>query len=151
MSSRSTDNGISSGLHSAREVPFLEPVHPGISSSFPNTLPSLVRVEPVGPQSGLAESGNLQNPLKFGVQTTLNFHPQSLPEYHDVLANGVLCNSPSPISATVNIKPTEMIDNQLFSRVGSTGHSIGFREKGMCHGITWHYFFIYAFVSWFGL
>ncbi|XP_044461949.1 protein MEI2-like 4 isoform X2 [Mangifera indica] len=129
VSSRSTDNGISSGLHSAREVPFLEPVHPGIPSSFPNTLPSLVRVEPVGPQSGLAESGNLQNPLKFGVQTTLNFHPQSLPEYHDVLANGVLCNSPSPVSATVNIKPTEMIDNQLFSRVGSTGHSIGFREK----------------------
>ncbi|XP_031282976.1 protein MEI2-like 4 isoform X2 [Pistacia vera] len=129
MSSRSTDKGIGSDLHSARKVSFLKSVHPGISSSVPNTLPSLVRVEPVVPQSGLAESGHSLSPLKFGVQTTSSFHPHSLPEYHDALASGVQCNSPGPISANVNIKPPEIIDNRQFSRVGSNGHSIGFGEK----------------------
>ncbi|XP_044508153.1 protein MEI2-like 4 isoform X2 [Mangifera indica] len=129
MSSRSTDNGIGSGVHSTRKVPFLESVQPGISSSVPNSLPSLVRVDSVVPQSGLAEFDHSLSPLKFGVQTISSFHPHSLPEYHAALVNGAQCNSPGPISANVNFKPPEITDNCQFSRVGSYGHSFGFGEQ----------------------
>lgn len=150
MSSRSTDNGIGSGVHSTRKVPFLESVQPGISSSVPNSLPSLVRVDSVVPQSSLAEFDHSLSPLKFSVQTISSFHPHSLPEYHDALVNGAQCNSLGPISANVNFKPPEITDNCQFSRVGSSGHSFGFGEQGKCHGITWHYLYLcLCFLGWF--
>ncbi|TXG49031.1 hypothetical protein EZV62_024906 [Acer yangbiense] len=129
ISSNSLNNGTVSGIHSAIQASFLESsFHQGISSSVPNSLPSLVRMESVGTHSGLAESGPLQGQLKFDIQNAQTFHPHSLPEYQDGLANGVHCNSPGHVAANVNIKPPEIIDNRQFTRVSSNGCSIGFND-----------------------
>ncbi|KAL0357686.1 UNVERIFIED_CONTAM: protein MEI2-like 4 [Sesamum calycinum] len=97
-----TDNGAMLGSLSTNGgpiSPLLDNVlHPGVSSSVPNGLPSLVRVEP-GNQSSIPESGHLRSHLKFEVQGTPNLHPHSLPEYHDGLANGPSFGSPSNIAA----------------------------------------------------
>ncbi|KAJ4720316.1 Protein MEI2-like [Melia azedarach] len=125
----STDNGIVSGVRSARQSPFVEPAfHLGISSSVPNSLPSLGRMESIGTPSGLAESGHLLGPLKFDIRSTPSPHPHSLPEYHDGLTNGAHCHSSGPMAANINSKPSEIIDSRQLSRVSSNGHSIGFNE-----------------------
>lgn len=127
----STENGIVSSVCSARQGPFVEPAfHVGISSSVPNSLPSLGRMESIGTQSGVAESGHLQGPLKFDIRSTPSLHPHSLPEYHDGLTNGAHCHSLGPMAANINIKPSEIIDNRQLSRVSSNGRSIGFNEGG---------------------
>ncbi|KAL5733858.1 hypothetical protein ACOSP7_031719 [Xanthoceras sorbifolium] len=129
ISSSSLDNGTVSGTHSAIQASFPEsPFHQGISSSVPKSLPSLLRMESFGTQSGLAESGPLQGQLKFDFQNAQTFHPHSLPEYHDGLANAVNCNSPGCVAANVNIKPPEIFDSRQFTRVSSNGCSIGFND-----------------------
>lgn len=148
-SSRITDNCIVSVVPSAIKAPPLEPAfHLGISSSVPNSLSSLVRMESFGTQSALAESGHLQGQLKFGIRSTPSFHPHSLPEHHDGFNNGVRCNSSGTRCANINIKPPEIIDSRHFSRVSSNGHSIGFTEvfgsasNGRCprpgHQYSWN-------------
>ncbi|KAL0385272.1 UNVERIFIED_CONTAM: protein MEI2-like 4 [Sesamum radiatum] len=126
-----TDNGAMLGPLSTNGgpiSPLLDNVlHPGVSSSVPNGLPSLVRVEP-GNQSSIPESGHLRSHLKFEVQGTPNLHPHSLPEYHDGLANGPSFGSPSNIAASMSSRPPEMIDSQQFRRVGSNGQSIELNE-----------------------
>ncbi|KAL0364399.1 UNVERIFIED_CONTAM: protein MEI2-like 4 [Sesamum angustifolium] len=126
-----TDNGAMLGSLSTNGgpiSPLLDNVlHPGVSSSVPNGLPSLVRVEP-GNQSSIPESGHLRSHLKFEVQGTPNLHPHSLPEYHDGLANGPSFGSPSNIAANMTSRPPDMIDSQQFRRVGSNGQSIELNE-----------------------
>ncbi|KAL2253830.1 protein MEI2-like 4 [Sesamum indicum] len=126
-----TDNGAMLGPLSTNGGPInplLDNVlHPGVSSSVPNGLPSLVRVEP-GNQSSIPESGHLRSHLKFEVQGTPNLHPHSLPEYHDGLANGPSFGSPSNIAASMSSRPPDMIDSQQFRRVGSNGQSIELNE-----------------------
>lgn len=130
-SSRITDSCIVSVVPSAIKIPPPEPAfHLGISSSVPNSLPSLVRMESVGTRSAIAESGHLQGQLKFDIRSTPSFHPHSLPEHHDGLNNGIHCNSLGTTGANINIKPPEIIDSRHFSRVSSNGHSIGFTEGG---------------------
>ncbi|THF98088.1 hypothetical protein TEA_012736 [Camellia sinensis var. sinensis] len=75
-------------------VPSWKEFHHGISSSIPNSLPSLVRVELLGNQSGLPEPPLSPGQPKIEFQGTPNFHPYSLPEYQDGLINGAPCNSP---------------------------------------------------------
>ncbi|XP_057485923.1 protein MEI2-like 4 [Actinidia eriantha] len=122
ITSSGMDNGTIPGVHSAIEgttSPFIENLfHHGISSSVPNSLPSLVRV-----QSSLSESGRSQGHLKLEFQGTPNFHPHSLPEYQDVLTNGAPCNSPS-MASNISIRPSERIENRQFCRVSSNGHPI---------------------------
>lgn len=128
-SSRITDTCSVSVVPSAVKAPPTEPAfHLGISSSVPNSLPSLVRMESFGTQSALAEPGHLQGQLKFDIRSTPSFHPHSLPECHDGLNKGVRCNSSGTKGANINIKPPEIIDSRHFSRVSSNGHSIGFTE-----------------------
>ncbi|KAK4413538.1 protein MEI2-like 4 [Sesamum alatum] len=126
-----TDNGTLLGPLSTNGgpiSPLLDNVlHPGVSSSVPNGLQSLVRVEP-GNQSSIPESGHLRSHLKFEVQGTPSLHPHSLPEYHDGLANGPPFGSPSNIAASMSSRPPEMIDSQQFRRVGSNGQSIELNE-----------------------
>ncbi|CAL5368767.1 unnamed protein product [Camellia sinensis] len=96
ITSSGMDNGTISGVHTAiQSPPFMERVfHHGISSSIPNSLPSLVRVELLGNQSGLPEPPLSPGQPKIEFQGTPNFHPYSLPEYQDGLINGAPCNSP---------------------------------------------------------
>ncbi|XP_057773883.1 protein MEI2-like 4 isoform X1 [Salvia miltiorrhiza] len=124
-----TDNGIHGPLstNGGHIGPLLDNVlQHGVSSSVPNSLPSLVRVES-GNQSSIAESGHLRNHPKFELQSQPNLHPHSLPEYHDGLANGPLFGSPSNIAANVNSRPPELIDGQ-FRRISPNGQSIELNE-----------------------
>ncbi|KAE8023783.1 hypothetical protein FH972_009446 [Carpinus fangiana] len=128
ITSGSTDHGTMLGVHCAVHSPSTEAAfHHGISSSVPNSLPSLVRVESVGNQPGLADSGCSPGQLKFDIQGTTNFHPHSLPEYHDGLTNGVHLNSPGRMTANINPSPPEIFDNRQLPRV-SNGHSVELNE-----------------------
>lgn len=135
ITSGSMDHGTMLGVHCAIHSPSTEAAfHHGISSSVPNSLPSLVRVESVGNQPGLADSGRSPGQLKFDIRGTTNFHPHSLPEYHDGLTTGVHLNSPGTMTANFNPSPPEIFDNRQLHRVSSNGHSVELNEAGKCHG-----------------
>ncbi|KAG6426688.1 hypothetical protein SASPL_110915 [Salvia splendens] len=136
-----TENGIHGPLstNGGHIGPLLDDVlQHGVSSSVPNSLPSLIRVES-GNQSNIVESGHLRNHPKFELQSQSNLHPHSLPEYHDGVANGPLFGSPSNIAANVNIRPPEISDGQQFRRITPNGQSIELNEvfgtsgNGSCH------------------
>ncbi|KAM7468803.1 hypothetical protein LguiB_016365 [Lonicera macranthoides] len=133
ITSCSMDDGSILGVHSAIGAPIISPFlenafHHGVSSSVPSSLPSLVRAEAVGNQSSVAHS---PGQLKFDVRATPHFHPHSLPEYHDGLANGNNpCNSPGTMAANISAKPSEKVENQQFCRVGPNGQSTELNEGG---------------------
>ncbi|KAJ9180465.1 hypothetical protein P3X46_008703 [Hevea brasiliensis] len=128
--SNGMDNGTLLGLPSATQAPFLESeCHHGISSSVPNSLSSVLRLESAGNQTGLAEPGCMQGQLKFDFQRTPNFHPHSLPEYHDGLKSVLHCNSPGSMAANMSLKPPERIDNRQSHRIGTNRHSIEFNDR----------------------
>ncbi|KAF8390746.1 hypothetical protein HHK36_025273 [Tetracentron sinense] len=120
------ENGAMQGLHSGMRVP----ISPFMDNTFhhasnvPNGLSSPVRVASVGNPSGLGESSQLGQ-MKFGFQSMSTFHPHSLPEYHDGLANGIPYNSTSTMAdmvANISPRPSEGIDNRHIRGVGSNGH-----------------------------
>ncbi|KAL6969193.1 hypothetical protein U1Q18_028917 [Sarracenia purpurea var. burkii] len=127
ITSSGMDNGTLPGVHSALQAaisPFIDNMfNYGISSSVPNSLTSLVRIESLCNQSSLPESGHSQGQLKTEFQRTPNFNPHSLPEYHDVLTNGAPCNSPG-MAANISARPSERIENRQFCRVSSNGHPL---------------------------
>uniref|UniRef100_A0A5B7BLW2 RRM domain-containing protein n=1 Tax=Davidia involucrata TaxID=16924 RepID=A0A5B7BLW2_DAVIN len=131
ITSSSMENRTILGLHSAIRAPispFLEDIfNHGISSSVPNSLPSLVRVDSVGNQSSLTESGHSRGQLKFEFQGTPNFNPHSLPEHHYGLANSASCNSPG-MATNISARQLERIENRQFGRVSSNGHSVELNE-----------------------
>lgn len=124
--SSSVDNGTILGVHSTVKSPFMESAfHHGISSSVPDTLPSLLSVESVNNQHGLAEPGQAQGPTKIDIRGTPNFHPHSLPEYPDGLNGGVHYSSPA---TNINPNPSERLHG-----IVSNGHSIEFNDGGICN------------------
>ncbi|KAJ4827406.1 hypothetical protein Tsubulata_006461 [Turnera subulata] len=145
----SIENGTISGLPSALKAPFLESrFHHGISSSVPNGLSSLLRVESTGKQAGVNEPSHLQSPLKIDMQATPNLHPQSLPEYHDGLNFGIHSNPLGTRATNINLRPPERIDNRQLSRNPTNGHPVEFNDgvfgsasHGSCslpgHHYTW--------------
>lgn len=138
--SSGVDNGTVISAHGAIHTPPLETAfHHGISSSVPNSLSSLVRIESLGNQSSLTESNHSPGPLKFDIHGTSAFHPHSLPEFYDGLANGVHSNSPSTLSTSINPRPPERIDSRQFCRVNSS--SIELNEKGQSCCYYYYYFF----------
>ncbi|XP_012088718.1 protein MEI2-like 4 isoform X1 [Jatropha curcas] len=125
--SNGIDNGTILGLPSPTQAPFLESeFHHGISSSVPNSLSSFLRVDSTGNQTGVAEPGHTQGQLKFDIQGTPNFHPHSLPEYHDGLKSVV--HSPVGIVTNMSSKPLERIENRQLHRISQNGHSIEFND-----------------------
>ncbi|KAL6319171.1 hypothetical protein AAG906_013844 [Vitis piasezkii] len=144
------DNVSIQDLHSAVRMPigsFVENATSHGSSSVPNTLPSPMRVVSISNEFGLGETSNRLDQMKFGNQSFPNYHPHSLPEYHDNLANAIRYNSSSTIGdMTGHVGPriTEGIDNRHIHRVGSNGHPIelnggafGSSGNGSCpvHGL----------------
>ncbi|KAI4336517.1 hypothetical protein L6164_015034 [Bauhinia variegata] len=96
-----------------------------IPSSLPNTLPSLVRVKPVGNQHGIIAESDSQGKLN-DIRPMSTFHPHSLLEHHDGLSNGAHFNSPDV--AANNLKTQERMDNIQFCQVNSNGNSTGLNE-----------------------
>ncbi|KAB1207707.1 Protein MEI2-like 4 [Morella rubra] len=150
ITSNAIDRGTILGVHSGIHALSVETAfHHAISSSVPNSLPSLVRVESVGNQPGLTESGRSPGQLKFDIGGTTSFHPHSLPEYHDGLSNVVHLNSPGTMTGNINPSPPERFDNRQLRRVSSNGHPIELSEavfrsagNGSCplpgHHYTWN-------------
>ncbi|OWM76281.1 hypothetical protein CDL15_Pgr009927 [Punica granatum] len=69
----STDDGTIMGFQSSMHSSILESAfHPGVSSSVPNSLPSLMRAGSVGSHPGLADSGHSMGHLKFDIRPTQN-------------------------------------------------------------------------------
>lgn len=126
-----TDNGTIRGplpTNGGPIGPLLDNVlQHGVSSSVPNSLPSLLRVES-GNQSSIAESGLQRTHPKFDLQTSSNLHPHSLPDYQDSLANGHPFGSPSNMAANMNSRPQDILDGQQFRRVSSNGQSMELNE-----------------------
>jgi len=144
------DNGPILGAPSAIQAPFLKSaLHHGISSSVPNSLSSLLRVESAGNQTGFAELSHSPSQLKFDIQGAPNFHPHSLPEY-DGLNSGVHCNSPGAMAANINPRPLERIDTRQLARMSSNGNPIEFSEGGKCNEylaevVFYLFFFFFCF------
>ncbi|KAH1053097.1 hypothetical protein GLYMA_08G257400v4 [Glycine max] len=98
----------------------------GVSSSVPNSLPSLVRVKSADNRCEVTESGS-PGQLNFDSQAAPAFHPHSLPEFHDGLANSVH-HIPPEVAANINLKTQERIDNMQFCQVNSNGRFMEFNE-----------------------
>ncbi|CAN4124161.1 unnamed protein product [Withania somnifera] len=98
----------------------------GMSFSVPN---SLLRFGSKGSnQANVGETGHLQSQISFNFRGTSGLRPHSLPQYHDGLSNGACSISSGGISATLNIRSLEAIENQKFSRVGPNGPSVELNE-----------------------
>ncbi|KAL3500957.1 hypothetical protein ACH5RR_035406 [Cinchona calisaya] len=130
----SIDNGTifqSQSASGATVAPFFENVfHQGVPSTAPNGLPSLLRAGSLGNNASGRESVHSQGDMKFDFRGMTNFHPHSLPDYHDGLGNGVSCNSPGHMASNINARASEVIENPQFCRVGSSGHSVELNEGG---------------------
>jgi hypothetical protein len=100
----------------------------GISSSVPNTLPSVIKVKSVGNQCEFTESSS-PGQFNLDTQAALAFHPHSLPERHHVFTNDVPLN-PIEVAAKINLKTQERIDNMQFCQVKSNGPFMDFDECG---------------------
>ncbi|KAF5196619.1 Mei2-like [Thalictrum thalictroides] len=122
-------------LNSAAGAPINSVVENGfrnsISSSIPHSLTSSLRVASAG--SVLCEPNHPLGQMKFGFQGVPNFHPHSLPEYHDSLANGLPFNSPGTLasmSRSISSVPSEVVDIRHMRQVGAGGISRELNEGG---------------------
>lgn len=124
ITSTCMDNGSIQVLHSATRLPVIALTESHQTSSVPNGLPSLARVGSIGKQFGHYEPNLSLDEMKFGNQHP-SFHPHSLPEYHDSLANGLPYNSPSTIAdiaSSVGTKIKDGLDSRHIRGVSSNGH-----------------------------
>ncbi|KAL2329701.1 hypothetical protein Fmac_017282 [Flemingia macrophylla] len=121
--SGSVDGGRIPGVESATCTPTLETAFAhGVSSSVPNPLPSLARVNSINNGCEFTESGS---PCQLKIQAASASHPHALPEYHSGVANS--CISPEA-AANVNLKKQERIDDMQFCHVNSSGPFMEFNE-----------------------
>jgi len=100
----------------------------GVSSSVPNFLPSLARVKSFDNRCEITEHDS-PGQLNFDVQDASAFHPHSLPEFHDGLANNVH-RIPPEVASNINLKTQERIENMQFCPVNSNGRFMEFNECG---------------------
>ncbi|OVA17369.1 RNA recognition motif domain [Macleaya cordata] len=132
ITSSGMENGAVQGLHSAIRAPISQFVengfHHGLSSSVPQSFPSPVRVASIGNQSGIGEPSPSLGQMELGFRGMPSFHPHSLPEYHDGLANGIPYSSSSTMAANISPLTSEELDNRHIRRVGSNAHSIELNE-----------------------
>ncbi|RHN49604.1 putative RNA recognition motif 2, nucleotide-binding alpha-beta plait domain-containing protein [Medicago truncatula] len=98
----------------------------GISSSVPNTLPSLIKLKSVGIQCEITES-SCSGQLNIDRQATLAFNPHSLPECRHSFTNAIPHN-PLEVAADINLKTQDRIDKMQFCQVNSNGPFMDFDE-----------------------
>lgn len=105
----------------------------GNSSSVSHSLTSSMRVASAGNQSVYGEAAQSFGQMKFGFHSMPNFHPHSLPEYHDGLTGGLPFNSSAnltTISGGINSGPSEGHDIRHMRRVSAIGHSRELNDGG---------------------
>ncbi|XP_012090584.1 protein MEI2-like 1 isoform X2 [Jatropha curcas] len=133
IASSCVDNGSTQVFPSAIQSPVGSFVESHRSSSVPNNLPSPVTIASVGKQFGLPELKHSVDEMMFGNSCIPSFHPHSLPEHHDSLANGIPYNSPSSIGGmarSVGSKVTEGINGRHIQGIGSNGHLLELNGGG---------------------
>ncbi|XP_027098705.2 protein MEI2-like 4 isoform X1 [Coffea arabica] len=132
----SMDNGTIFGSQSASGAtvsPFFDNAFHHVVSSAPNSLPSLTRAGSSGNHTRDGESSHSQGEMKLELRSVPNYHPHSLPDYHDGLGNGISCNSPGHMSSNISARPSEMIENTQFCRFGSKGHPVELNDGVFGH------------------
>ncbi|TYI17891.1 hypothetical protein ES332_A07G054900v1 [Gossypium tomentosum] len=95
------------------------------SSTVPINLASPARVSPIGKPLSFREPDHALDEMKFANQGVPSFHPHSLPEYHDSLANGNPFNSSSTIidmASSSSPMMAEGLDNRHIQGARSNGH-----------------------------
>ncbi|TKY73713.1 MEI2 4 [Spatholobus suberectus] len=121
------ENGYSQGFHSATRLPaFIDKTLFHVNSSIHKTT----RGASAGKVSGVFETSNAIDAMKFA--SIPRFHPHSLPEYRDSLANGSPYNFSSTINMAANIGTgsTESSDSRHIQGITSTGNLAEFNAGG---------------------
>ncbi|KAL5174155.1 Protein MEI2-like 1 [Glycine soja] len=130
------ENGYNQRFQSTVRQPlnaFMDNAFIHVNSGIHNT----VRGAPAGKVSSVCESSNFVDAMKFASGS--RFHPHSLPEYRDSLANGSPYNFSSSISNMANnigAGATEASDGRHIQGMGSTGNLAEFNAGG--NGIRPH-------------
>ncbi|KAK7358714.1 hypothetical protein VNO77_00652 [Canavalia gladiata] len=132
IGSGNMENGYSQRFESAMRQPLNALFH--MNSGIHKT----VRGESAGKLSGVCESSSFVDAIKFA--SSPRFHPHSLPEYRNSLANGSPYNFSNPISSMANSIPAgamEASDGRHILGMGSTGNLAEFNAGG--NGIRPHH------------
>ncbi|BAT73162.1 hypothetical protein VIGAN_01062400 [Vigna angularis var. angularis] len=131
------ENGYNQRFQSALR----QPINAFMDNSFINvnnsSIHNTVRGASAGKVSGVSESNGYIDAMKFA--SSSRFHPHSLPEYRDSLANGSPYNFSSTISNLANntgAGATEASDGRHIQGMGSTGNIAEFNAGG--NGIRPH-------------
>jgi len=124
------ENGYNQRFQSTVRQPinaFMDNAFINVNSGIHNT----VRGASAGKVSGVVESNGYVDAMKFA--SSSRFHPHSLPEYRDSLANGSPYNFSSTISNLANnigAGATEASDGRHIQGMGSTGNIAEFNAGG---------------------
>lgn len=92
-----------------------------------------MRVVSAGNQSAYGEATQSFGQMKLGFHSVPNFHPHSLPEYHDGLTGGLPLKSSAnmtTISGGINSGCSEGLDIRQMHRVSAIGHSRELNDIG---------------------
>ncbi|XP_027929054.1 protein MEI2-like 4 [Vigna unguiculata] len=122
------DGGRILGIEPASCTPSVKTagIH-GVSSSVPNSLPSLVRVKSFDNGREITEYDS-PGQFNFDIQDASSAsHPHFLPEFHDGLANSAR-RIPPEVAANINLKTQERIESMQFCQVNSNGRFMEFNE-----------------------
>ncbi|XP_022632719.1 protein MEI2-like 1 isoform X3 [Vigna radiata var. radiata] len=126
-SAGSLENGYNQGFHSAAQLPaFIDNSLFNMNSNIHKTA----RGASTGKVSGIFEASNTIDAMKFA--SVSRFHPHSLPEYRDSLANGSPYNYSSTINMAANIGngSTESSESRKIQGINSTGNLAEFNAGG---------------------
>ncbi|XP_027341264.1 protein MEI2-like 1 isoform X2 [Abrus precatorius] len=131
------ENGYNQRFQSATR----QPLNAFIDNTFFHAnsgIHNAVRGASAGKVSGICESSSFVDAMKFA--SSPRFHPHSLPEYRDSLANGSPYNFSSTISnmaSNIGAAATEASDGRHIPGMGSTGNLADFSSGG--NGIRPHH------------
>ena len=125
----SLENGYNHRFQSASQLPlnaFFDNSYFHMNSSISNTA----RGASAGKVSGVCESSNIVDEVKFA--SIPRFHPHSLPEYRDGLANGSPYSLSNTIKMAANIGTgsTEASESRHIQGMSSTGNIAEFNAGG---------------------
>lgn len=123
------ENGYNQRFQSASQLPlnaFIDNTFSHVNSNISKTA----RGAYAGKVSGVCESSNIADAMKFA--SIPRFHPHSLPEYRDGLANGSPYNLSNTIKMAANIGTgsTEASDSRHIQGMSSTGNLSEFNAGG---------------------
>ncbi|KAK7316863.1 hypothetical protein RJT34_00626 [Clitoria ternatea] len=123
------ENGYNQGFPSATQLPLNAFIDNSLFHGN-SSIHKTAREASAGKVSGVCEASNPVDAMKFG--TVSRFHPHSLPEYRDSLANGSPYNFSSTINMATNIGTGSMesSDSRHIQGINSTGNLAEFNAGG---------------------